>query len=251
MKTSRFAFLLTAALSLTALSSCGGEKLPPKERVSNVYRATEIDLGMYDYTSEVMAYAGGIIVRATKVTDRDTGTREQHLLRLSYDGKVQSDEIMPDLPEQTYLRQLVADQNGELFAVIANYDGNATVFSLCDYDGLAVGETIIEDIGVLFVEEVESADRPWLNEFYLQGTAIDRTGRKEAVRAAGRRVGRSGYRQRLSYSGREGLSLVSGLPELQPVCARDRRRGEEVRGSCRPAVRERDCQREVLFRRGA
>ena len=75
MKTSRFAFLLTAALSLTALSSCGGEKLPPKERVSNVYRATEIDLGMYDYTSEVMAYAGGIIVRATKVTDRDTGNR--------------------------------------------------------------------------------------------------------------------------------------------------------------------------------
>ncbi|MFQ9147863.1 MAG: hypothetical protein ACLR5G_06190 [Eubacteriales bacterium] len=267
MKTSRFAFLLTAALSLTALSSCGGEKLPPKERVSNVYRATEIDLGMYDYTSEVMAYAGGIIVRATKVTDRETGTREQHLLRLSYDGKVQSDEIMPDLPEQTYLRQLVADQNGELFAVIANYDGNATVFSLCDYDGLAVGETIIEDIGALFVEEVESADRPWLNEFYLQGTAIDRDGNfifasgtavaaagrdgKKLFSSAGRRVGRSGYRQRLSYSGREGLSLVSGLPELQPVCARDRRRGEEVRGSCRPAVRERDCQREVLFRRGA
>ena len=191
MKTSRFAFLLTAALSLTALSSCGGEKLPPKERVSNVYRATEIDLGMYDYTSEVMAYAGGIIIRATKMTDRDAGTREQHLLRLSYDGKVQSDEIMPELPEQTYLRQLVADQNGKLFAVIANYDGNATVFSLCDYAGLAVGETIIEDIGALFVEEVESADRPWLNEFYLQSTAIDRDGNfifasGTAVAAAGR-----------------------------------------------------------------
>ena len=81
MKTSRFAFLLTAALSLTALSSCGGEKLPPKEKVDHVYKTTEVDIGNISYASEILTVGDEIIIRANKILDQEEGTVERHIIR--------------------------------------------------------------------------------------------------------------------------------------------------------------------------
>ena len=63
MKTSRFVFLLTAALSLTALSSCGG-KAPEKVRVDHVYGTTLLSLPDGFMPDELLACPDGGFILA-------------------------------------------------------------------------------------------------------------------------------------------------------------------------------------------
>lgn len=168
--------LAVSALVTSSLVSCGGEKLPPKEKVDHVYKTTEVDIGNISYASEILTVGDEIIIRGTEITDQEKGTVERHLIRLTLDGEVKSDEIMPEMPERSNIRQLIADQSGNLYAVVAEYTDEDTLFSLCALDGVSVGDTIIPDIGSLFVEEVDTSDRPWMSGFYLQSAAVDKDG---------------------------------------------------------------------------
>lgn len=168
--------LAVSALLTTSLVSCGGEKLPPKEKVDHVYKTTEVDIGDISYASEILTAGDEIIIRAQKVTDQENYTVERHLIRLTSDGEVKSDEIMPEMPERSNIRQLIADQSGKLYAVVAVYTDEDTLFSLCTLDGVSVGDTIIPDIGSLFAEEVDTSNRPWMSGFYLQSAAVDKDG---------------------------------------------------------------------------
>ena len=176
MKKKLAIILAISALLTSSLVSCGGEKLPPKEKVDHVYKTTEVDIGNISYASEILTAGDEIIIRATKITDPENYTVEYHLIRLSADGEVKSDEIMPEMPERSNINQLIADKDGNLFAVMYQYSDDGTLFSLCGFDGASVGDTIIEDIGSLFVEEVDTSDRPWMSGFYLQGAAVDQDG---------------------------------------------------------------------------
>ena len=160
MKKKLAIILAISALITSSLVSCGGEKLPPKEKVDHVYKTTEVDIGNISYASEILTAGDEIIIRATKITDPENYTVEYHLIRLSADGEVKSDEIMPEMPERSNINQLIADKDGNLFAVMYQYSDDGTLFSLCGFDGASVGDTIIEDIGSLFVEEVDTSDRP-------------------------------------------------------------------------------------------
>ncbi|MFQ9147866.1 MAG: hypothetical protein ACLR5G_06205 [Eubacteriales bacterium] len=46
--------LAVSALVTSSLVSCGGEKLPPKEKVDHVYKTTEVDIGNISYASEIL-----------------------------------------------------------------------------------------------------------------------------------------------------------------------------------------------------
>ena len=164
--------LAVSALVTSSLVSCGGEKLPPKEKVDHVYKTTEVDIGNISYASEILTVGDEIIIRGTEITDQEKGTVERHLIRLTLDGEVKSDEIMPEMPERSNSRQLIADQSGNLYAVVAEYTDEDTLFSLCAIDGVSVGDTIIPDIGSLFVEEVDTSDRPWMSGFYLDRKSV-------------------------------------------------------------------------------
>ena len=169
--------LAVSALVTSSLVSCGGEKLPPKEKVDHVYKTTEVDIGNISYASEILTVGDEIIIRANKILDQEEGTVERHIIRLSTDGEVKSDEVMAETPERTnIINQLIADQSGKLYAVIYQYTDEGTLFSLRSFDGTSVGDTIIEDIGSLFVEEVDTSNRPWMSGFYLQGAAVDQDG---------------------------------------------------------------------------
>lgn len=169
--------LAVSALVTSSLVSCGGEKLPPKEKVDHVYKTTEVDIGNISYASEILTVGDEIIIRANKILNQEEGTVERHIIRLSTDGEVKSDEVMAETPERTnIINQLIADQSGKLYAVMYQYTDEGTLFSLRSFDGTSVGETIIEDIGSLFVEEVDTSNRPWMSGFYLQGAAVDQDG---------------------------------------------------------------------------
>ena len=168
--------LAVSALVTSSLVSCGGEKMPPKEKVDHVYKTTEVDIGNISYASEILTVGDEIIIRAQKVIDQENYTVERHLIRLTSDGEVKSDEIMPELPELTHIRQLIADQSGKLYVVVAVYTDEDTLFSLCTLDGVSVGDTIIPDIGSLFAEEIDTSNRPWMSGFYLQSAAVDKDG---------------------------------------------------------------------------
>ena len=169
--------LAVSALVTSSLVSCGGEKMPPKEKVDHVYKTTEVDIGNISYASEILTVGDEIIIRANKILDQEEGTVERHIIRLSTDGEVKSDEVMAETPERTnIINQLIADQSGKLYAVMYQYTDEGTLFSLRSFDGTSVGDTIIEDIGSLFVEEVDTSNRPWMSGFYLQGAAVDQDG---------------------------------------------------------------------------
>ncbi len=169
--------LAVSALVTSSLVSCGGEKLPPKEKVDHVYKTTEVDIGNISYASEILTVGDEIIIRANKILDQEEGTVERHIIRLSTDGEVKSDEVMAETPERTnIINQLIADQSGKLYAVMYQYTDEGTLFSLRSFDGTSVGDTIIEDIGSLFAEEVDTSNRPWMSGFYLQGAAVDQDG---------------------------------------------------------------------------
>ena len=169
--------LAVSALVTSSLVSCGGEKLPPKEKVDHVYKTTEVDIGNISYASEILTVGDEIIIRANKILNQEEGTVERHIIRLSTDGEVKSDEVMAETPERTnIINQLIADQSGKLYAVMYQYTDEGTLFSLRSFDGTSVGDTIIEDIGSLFVEEVDTSNRPWMSGFYLQGAAVDQDG---------------------------------------------------------------------------
>ena len=87
--------LAVSALVTSSLVSCGGEKMPPKEKVDHVYKTTEVDIGNISYASEILTVGDEIIIRGTEITDQEKGTVERHLIRLTLDGEVKSDEIMP------------------------------------------------------------------------------------------------------------------------------------------------------------
>ena len=169
--------LAVSALVTSSLVSCGGEKLPPKEKVDHVYKTTEVDIGNISYASEILTVGDEIIIRANKILNQEEGTVERHIIRLSTDGEVKSDEVMAETPERTnIINQLIADQSGKLYAVMYQYTDEGTLFSLRSFDGTSVGDTIIEDIGSLFAEEVDTSNRPWMSGFYLQGAAVDHDG---------------------------------------------------------------------------
>ena len=169
--------LAVSALVTSSLVSCGGEKMPPKEKVDHVYKTTEVDIGNISYASEILTVGDEIIIRANKILNQEEGTVERHIIRLSTDGEVKSDEVMAETPERTnIINQLIADQSGKLYAVMYQYTDEGTLFSLRSFDGTSVGDTIIEDIGSLFVEEVDTSNRPWMSGFYLQGAAVDHDG---------------------------------------------------------------------------
>ena len=169
--------LAVSALVTSSLVSCGGEKLPPKEKVDHVYKTTEVDIGNISYASEILTVGDEIIIRANKILDQEEGTVERHIIRLSTDGEVKSDEVMAETPERNnIINQLIADQSGKLYAVMYQYTDEGTLFSLRSFDGTSVGDTIIEDIGSLFAEEVDTSNRPWMSGFYLQGAAVDHDG---------------------------------------------------------------------------
>ena len=169
--------LAVSALVTSSLVSCGGEKMPPKEKVDHVYKTTEVDIGNISYASEILTVGDEIIIRANKILNQEEGTVERHIIRLSTDGEVKSDEVMAETPERTnIINQLIADQSGKLYAVMYQYTDEGTLFSLRSFDGTSVGDTIIEDIGSLFVEEVDTSNRPWMSGFYLQGAAVDQDG---------------------------------------------------------------------------
>ena len=169
--------LAVSALVTSSLVSCGGEKLPPKEKVDHVYKTTEVDIGNISYASEILTVGDEIIIRANKILNQEEGTVERHIIRLSTDGEVKSDEVMAMTPERTnIINQLIADQSGKLYAVMYQYTDEGTLFSLRSFDGTSVGDTIIEDIGSLFAEEVDTSNRPWMSGFYLQGAAVDQDG---------------------------------------------------------------------------
>ena len=169
--------LAVSALVTSSLVSCGGEKMPPKEKVDHVYKTTEVDIGNISYASEILTVGDEIIIRANKILNQEEGTVERHIIRLSTDGEVKSDEVMAETPERTNtINQLIADQSGKLYAVMYQYTDEGTLFSLRSFDGTSVGDTIIEDIGSLFVDEVDTSNRPWMSGFYLQGAAVDHDG---------------------------------------------------------------------------
>lgn len=169
--------LAVSALVTSSLVSCGGEKMPPKEKVDHVYKTTEVDIGNISYASEILTVGDEIIIRANKILNQEEGTVERHIIRLSTDGEVKSDEVMAETPERTnIINQLIADQSGKLYAVMYQYTDEGTLFSLRSFDGTSVGDTIIEDIGSLFAEEVDTSNRPWMSGFYLQGAAVDQDG---------------------------------------------------------------------------
>ena len=49
--------LAVSALVTSSLVSCGGEKLPPKEKVDHVYKTTEVDIGNISYAAIFMTPA--------------------------------------------------------------------------------------------------------------------------------------------------------------------------------------------------
>lgn len=141
--------LAAATLAASALVSCGGTKMPDKERVDHVYKGEEVSLKQYtDAVGQARLSGDTISMQGYKVLNRDTYETENHYLTFSLDGTLISDQKLEKMPEYTNMMQIFGSPDGTLRAVVTTYDPekDEAYYALYTLNDGKLGEKLVDDL---------------------------------------------------------------------------------------------------------